>query len=251
LAATGRSGERMLASFSVATGGPAHAEGPWPSLTTPAPAHKGGEKDGAIVISIGKYQYLPPIAGASENGRSWYQWFTRSRGIPAGRAQWLKNNDATPNKIRQAVNDLLTDLPPGGTLWIVYIGHGAANDSREGYLIGPNAQEEDAEFFPQSLKQSELLELAEKGPQAQTMVIVDSCFSGRTTEGAPVRSKMATIPASRPPVSARTTFLAAGKSNEFAGELPGEQRPAFSYLVLGGLRGWADQGVATATAMAR
>ena len=28
--------------------------------------------------------------------------------------------------------------------------------------------------------------------------------------------------------------------NEFAGPLPGASRPAFSYLALGGLRGWAD-----------
>ena len=34
--------------------------------------------------------------------------------------------------------------------------------------------------------------------------------------------------------------MTAAASNEFAGPLPGAGRPAFSYLVLGGLRGWAD-----------
>jgi hypothetical protein len=36
------------------------------------------------------------------------------------------------------------------------------------------------------------------------------------------------------------TLLTAAASNEYAGPLPGASRPAFSYLALGGLRGWAD-----------
>jgi TolB-like protein len=43
------------------------------------------------------------------------------------------------------------------------------------------------------------------------------------------------------PALGSTLILSAAKSNQFAGPLPGAQRPAFSYLVLGGLRGWADQ----------
>jgi hypothetical protein len=47
-----------------------------------------------------------------------------------------------------------------------------------------------------------------------------------------------------------TTVFAAGTSAEYAGALPGSRRPALSYLVLGGLRGWADanrDGVVTAS----
>lgn len=39
----------------------------------------------------------------------------------------------------------------------------------------------------------------------------------------------------------RTLLMTAARSNEFAGPLPGAGRPAFSYLALGGLRGWADE----------
>ena len=34
--------------------------------------------------------------------------------------------------------------------------------------------------------------------------------------------------------------MAAGTNDQLAGPLPGLNRPAFSYLVLGALRGWAD-----------
>ena len=36
------------------------------------------------------------------------------------------------------------------------------------------------------------------------------------------------------------TVVTAGTSKQFAGALPGTQRPAFSYLMLGALRGWGD-----------
>ena len=39
----------------------------------------------------------------------------------------------------------------------------------------------------------------------------------------------------------RTTLFTAARNDEFAGPLPGADRPAFSYLALGGLRGWADE----------
>ena len=38
----------------------------------------------------------------------------------------------------------------------------------------------------------------------------------------------------------QVTMLTAAGSDEYAGQLPGAARPAFSYLALGGLRGWAD-----------
>ena len=34
--------------------------------------------------------------------------------------------------------------------------------------------------------------------------------------------------------------MTAARSDQYAGPLPGAARPAFSYLMLGGLRGWAD-----------
>jgi hypothetical protein len=38
-----------------------------------------------------------------------------------------------------------------------------------------------------------------------------------------------------------TTPLTAARNHDHASPLPGERRPPFSYLALGGLRGWADE----------
>jgi hypothetical protein len=52
-------------------------------------------------------------------------------------------------------------------------------------------------------------------------------------------------------IDSRTILMTAAKSDQFAGPLPGGARPAFSYLALGGLRGWAanEQGQVTASSL--
>jgi formylglycine-generating enzyme required for sulfatase activity len=74
-------------------------------------------------------------------------------------------------------------------------------------------------------------------------VFLDVGFSGRGQDGAMI------APGLQPLVSVSTAgfmdprlvVLTAAKGDQFAGPLPGTNRPAFSYLALGGLRGWAAE----------
>ena len=51
------------------------------------------------------------------------------------------------------------------------------------------------------------------------------------------------IPSKLVPKRAKSTLvLSAARADQIAGALPGAERPAFSYLLLGALRGWADDG---------
>ena len=72
-------------------------------------------------------------------------------------------------------------------------------------------------------------------------MVLDACFSGRTTTGETLVAGLQAgdmIDAPRP--AGGVVILTAAKSDQFAGRLPGVARPGFSYLVLGALRGWAD-----------
>jgi len=78
------------------------------------------------------------------------------------------------------------------------------------------------------------------GSQGQTVVVLDTCFSGREGTGsALVPGLQPLVPQYSIPVSTGIV-LSAGRGDEFAGPLPGTSRPAFSYLLLGALRGWGD-----------
>lgn len=209
----------------------------WPDLKHPNGDLIAGSEDAAVVIAIEDYAYAPDIAGARENAQAWYRWLRESRQVPT--VKLLLDGEATRENMVETTLQLAGEVGASGKLWIVFIGHGAPDASTDdGILLGPDVQQTAASVASRGLSQATLLGHAQSAG-AEVVMVVDSCFSGQTGEGE-------LIPGLAPlkPVSARvqpraTLFLAA-RSQQYAGPLPGGERPAFSYLLLGGLQGWAD-----------
>lgn len=219
-------------------------DGNWPAIEAPAPAYKFSDTDAALIVTIEDYAFVSDVPGALANGRAWYRWFTETRQLRADRVKWLKDSEGTPSQILAAARQLRSRSGRGGTLWFVFVGHGApSRDAKDGVLVGVSAQQSVDEFYAQSLSQRELFAALAEGPQASTVLVVDSCFSGRGGDGQTLSpGAQPVLLSERPSLPARMSLITAGQSTEFAGPLPWEPRPAFSYLVLGGLRGWADDG---------
>jgi len=229
-----------IAALTVSFADVAHAA--WPSLAAPAQASGGGSRDAAVIVGIGDYFVAPDIPGAQKNATDWYTHLVRGRQVPADRVTLLRNKEGTREKILKALRDAASRTQEGGTLWFVFIGHGApGRQGRQGVLVGADAQADVESLYSRSIQQSEIIE-AISGAHGRAVVVVDACFSGRTSSDEPL------IPGLQPllPVAAQSqppaglTFFTAGTSDQFAGGLPGAKRPAFSYLLLGALRGWAD-----------
>lgn len=212
----------------------------WPDLTHPSPKTGGGEKDTAIIVGNEDYAFLPDVEGARANAEAWYLWFTKTRGVPAGRVRLLRDSEGTDVGIREALSSIKGQVEPGGTVWFVYIGHGApAPDGRDGLLIGADAQQTAQGVSTRSVPRGEVVATLDALGQ-RSVVILDTCFSGRTGSG------QVLVPGLQPAVPmwatppGKSTVLSAAHGDQFAGPLPGLDRPAFSYLVLGALRGWGD-----------
>jgi outer membrane protein OmpA-like peptidoglycan-associated protein len=233
---------RQLACLLVLFAVPALAQ--WPSIDTPLPRQGGGERDAALLISIADYAFLPDVAGAKENAAAWYQHLTTTRGVPATQVTWLQDTDATLEGVQDALAELPKKVKPGGTLWVLFIGHGApSQDGTDGVLVGADAQNVVRSLYARSLPRQKLLDALEAGPHARVVLVLDACFSGQSSAGAQLATgTMPTLPEKEFLVKARkpVVVLSAGTSRQFAGALPGLARPAFSYLALGALRGWAD-----------
>ncbi|MBU2572641.1 MAG: SUMF1/EgtB/PvdO family nonheme iron enzyme, partial [Elusimicrobia bacterium] len=226
----------------------------WPDLSAPARAVGGGEQDAAVVVGIEGYAFVPEVAGAEANARAWYDYFARTRGIPVGRVKLLTGVDATREEMLGAVRGAAAGAGPEGTLWFVFVGHGApSRNGKDGLLVGVDAQQKAATIQARSLTRSDLLGALGQSKAGAIRVILDACFSGRREDGssiAPGLQPLVTVslPAFADP---RMVVLTAAKGNQFAGALPGVRRPAFSYLVLGGLRGWAGKAQVTAGSLWR
>lgn len=215
----------------------------WPSFTTDLPPSGNGEGDAAVIVGIGDYLVLPDIEGARENALDWNRYLQKTRGLPMGSVKMLLNTDATKETIEAALVDAVSKVKPGGTMWFVYIGHGAPAPSHEdGLVLGSDTQSSENSLVARGLPQKRILEILETGAQSQAVALFDACFSGTTGDGKTqlVPNSQATIPVRRIEVSeGRTAILSA--SDLVAGPLPQDNRPAFSYLMLGSMRGWADK----------
>lgn len=212
----------------------------WPSLTSDVPPSTLGADDAAIIAGVSKPFVLPEVKGAVENATDWYVWLTRARGVPEDRVALLRNAEVTRENLLAAAAKAKTQVGMNGTLWIVFVGHGApAKDGTDGLLLGVDAQRTEASIAERGLPQQELLRAAQ-GRQRSTVAVVDACFSGMASDGSTplVAGSQATLPVRRQAPLPGVLVLAS--SEEVAGPLPGHDRPAFSYLLLGALRGWAD-----------
>lgn len=216
----------------------------WPELSEPPSLKQSRPKDAALIVGIERYASVAPIAGAQRNANDWYVHFTKGMGIPASNVVLLRDNEGTVEKMKKYASAVAAQTSSGGTLWFVFIGHGAPQqDGKDGLLIGYDAQQEADSIAARSLPQKELLALLKRGAQSKTVAVLDACFSGKSDNGTElVKGLQPLIPmVGGATLDDATVVLTAAKSDQFAGPLPGAPRPAFSYLVLGGLRGWADQ----------
>ncbi|MFA6317801.1 MAG: SUMF1/EgtB/PvdO family nonheme iron enzyme [Elusimicrobiota bacterium] len=232
----------LAAALTAAVPGPGSAAVSWPDLERPAASIGGGEGDSAVIVGIERYAFVAPVRGADDNARAWYDYLTKTRNVKPSNVRLLLESDGTLEDIRDAAKSAAGASAPGGTLWFVFIGHGApAGDAKDGVLVGVDAQQKAASLYARSLPRGELLALLGKTKAGQVQVVLDACFSGKTEAGALVDGLQPLVAAvMAPPPDARFLVMTAGKGNQFAGPLPGAKRPAFSYLLLGALRGWAD-----------
>jgi hypothetical protein len=214
--------------------------GAWPDLQKASERQGGGDKDAAVIVGIEDYAFAPDVPGAQANAEAWYRHLTGVRGVPATKVRLLRNEDATLEEMRDSVAQAAREVRPGGTLWFVFIGHGApASTGDDGLLIGVDAQQTATGLAARSLRRSELLAALEGGA-GEPVVVLDACFSGQSTHGEAIAKGLQPLRLAELAAPKSAVVLTAARSNQYAGALPGTEVPAFSYLVLGAVRGWAD-----------
>lgn len=226
----------------------ATADGGYPSLRNAASAERTGTNDVAIIVGVERYPWLPDIAGVLDTVRDWEVFFERSLGVPT--VYRLVENQATKETVTRFIAQAQEGVGEEGTLWFVFVGHGAPDPEQgDGLLVGVDAQPRLDSLVARSMRRSELIAHLEEGPQKRTVLVLDACFTGEAPSGE------ALIPGAQPVLPTRmspsvrqdTVVLSAAGAGEIAGPLPELERPAFSYFLLGALRGWAadDSGAVT------
>jgi len=211
----------------------------WPDIQTPPARTGSAPQDAALIIAAEDYIFAPDIPGAGLNAQAWNRYLRETRGV--GTVKVLAGTDATRENILDAAQGVGARVGSGGTIWVVYIGHGApSKDGQDGLLVGIDAQQTANSIYARSVTQKELLD-GLQGKHSQTVMVIDACFSGKSSGGVLVPGLQPMIPSYAVTPTSNVITMTAGKSDQFAGPLSDGSRPAFSYLVLGALRGWGDK----------
>ncbi len=212
----------------------------WPDLSTRPIDAGDGSKDAAVIIGIEDYVFLADVRGARRNAEDWFRYLTKSRKVPTPKTHLLLDADATKEEILGAARSAAGEVQPGGTFWLVFIGHGAPKqDASDGLLVPVDAQQKVVSLESRGVPQGELLRAVSSSP-GTAVVVLDACYSGKAASGELLVPGLQPSAVVRGATPSSAVVLAAARGDQFAGPLPGELRPAFSYLALGALRGWGD-----------
>lgn len=148
-------------------------------------------------------------------------------GIPGSRV-WRPPARNKEN-IEKAVAEAGRKVGKGGTVWVYLAGHGAADPTtRERLFLGDDVPD-DGSYADRAVSLGRVGELAGAGG-ARVIVVSDVCYTGQ------FRSLVLDPPA---PMASVIEWSATQKG-EVAAPLAGTSHGAFTYLLLGAFRGWAD-----------
>lgn len=213
----------------------------WPDLSQDLPKGEPRPHDVAVIVSIEDYFHVPPVVGAQRNAEDWHRWLLVSRGVDPSNVRLLSGHSATREAMLEEAEWAAERAGEQGVVWWVFIGHGApAKNGQDGLLVGSDAQGTARSLYARSVKRGEILDRLKPGKQAHAVMILDACFSGKSPEGELLVDGLQLLVPVTVGGQSLVTVLTAGAPDQFAGPLPGSARPAFSYLLLGALRGWGD-----------
>jgi len=210
----------------------------WPSVEDPLRVTADAGADAAVIIGLEDYAFIADVPYARRDARAFYNLAVYTLGIPSERVHQL--DAGSVEQIRAQLAEAGKQVGPGGRVWVYYAGHGAASPvTRERLLLGDDVRADPAAFDARSLPVSEVERLASSGG-GQPMVVLDTCFAGHGRGGdSLVAGTRFAVPAYAAS-SEEGVQWAAAAPNELSGPLDGAEHGAFTYFVVGALRGWAD-----------
>ena len=233
-------GQPMLPSLTPSRG----AASAWPSVDDPLKTGQKSPADAAVVVGNEDYAFLPDVPYARADAVAVYQWLVYGRGVPTESASLLDGR-ASREMILQATEAAIKRVGPGGTLWFYFSGHGAASpqDSSR-LLLGDDARSEMTGFESRAVRVAELRAMAEAA-KIRAVFILDTCYSGTGRGGETLLAgRRIAVPAwaLEPPEAQIVEWSAAGP-DQLSGPIPAARHGAFTWFVLGSMRGWADGAV--------
>ncbi len=198
----------------------------------------------AMVTGIAEYAELPSVSFADRSAQSFADLVQRQYGITPANMILLTNQDATGVRWMGRLQTLARRATENDKLIVYYAGHGAPTPSGKTTILVP--QDSSANIPEDSpFRLSEVYKILLSSRAKQILVVLDTCFSGRTDDNSLIFKDVAPVSLTTqsgisPPADPRMTVLTGGGPNDFANALRPRGHRLFTYHLL---KEWARTGV--------
>jgi hypothetical protein len=190
----------------------------------------------AMVTGIAEYGELPAVVFADRSAKSFSELIKRKYGIEPANLDLLINQEATGVRWMERLQAIAKRATEKDTLILYYAGHGAPTPSgRTTSLVPQDSSGNISENSPFRL--SEIYTVLLNSRAKEIIVVLDTCFSGRTDNGALIFKDVAPVlslpPAGiAPPADQRLTVLSGGGPNDFSLAFRPKGHRLFTYHLL-------------------
>lgn len=198
----------------------------------------------AVVIGISQYreEVIPKVAYAVKDAEAIAQLLESQGGIPKVNIKLLTGAKATIGDLRSHFGDWLQmRIKPDSTVYVYFAGHGTPNpQTGEAYLVPWDGH---PDFLSGLFPLKELYETLSKLPAKDIIVFLDSCFSGAPGRSVLQKGARPMVISVENPLlaSGNVIVLAASTGNQISSDYDRSEHGLFTYYLLKGLRGAADQ----------
>lgn len=197
----------------------------------------------AIIIGIQNYKLIPKAEYASQDAQVFYDYASRALGIKQENIKLLLDDEADVSGILTAFQNWLPlKVRKGKTdVYVFYSGHGLPSPDGKSLFFLPVGANKDFVAKTAISQQEIVAGLKAAQPKSVTMFI-DSCYSGQIRTGetllASARPVVLTVQETAYPPD--FTVITASASDQIASSSPDLKHGIFSYYLMKGLEGEAD-----------
>jgi uncharacterized caspase-like protein/Tol biopolymer transport system component len=206
----------------------------------------------AVVIGISQYKSVRALQYADKDASAFHDYLLTYVGIPKEQMTLLTNEQATLSALKRTLGtDLKRKAGEKDTVIIYYAGHGAPeseasatdDDGLEKYIVPYDADPND--LYTTGLPMREVETIFQRLSPERVIFITDSCYSGatagRTFQTASRRAVVSEAFLSRLSKGKGRVVLTASRASEVSEERDNLGHGVFTYYLLEGLKGKADQ----------